>query len=335
MADENLTPSIDITKENITPMIYDIRGQKVMLDSDLAKIYGYETKVFNQQVKRNIEKFDEDFMFQLTKEESECCLRSQNVTLNESGNMRGQHLKYLPYAFTEQGVYMLMTVLKGELATKQSKALIRLFKSMKEYIEESRGLVTQSDFASLTLEVRSNAKAIEELRNNTATKEDIQKVMENFIDPDSYKEFFILDGQKVEADLAYMQIYKQAKASVQVIDNYIGLKTLELLRSVPTGIPITVFSDNVGVKDKLTKTMYNDFTKEYPSVKIKLISIGNRFHDRYIILDHGTATEKIYHCGASSKDAGQRFTSINVIQDTSVFTGLLTSLAGNPALKLT
>lgn len=196
-----------------------------------------------------MEKFDEDFMFQLTKEESECCLRSQNVTLNESGNMRGQHLKYLPYAFTEQGVYMLMTVLKGELATKQSKALIRLFKSMKEYIEESRGLVTQSDFASLTLEVRSNAKAIEELRNNAATKEDIQKVMENFIDPDSYKEFFILDGQKVEADLAYMQIYKQAKASVQVIG----------------------------------------------------------------------------------------FTSINVIQDTSVFTGLrlLTSLAGNPALKLT
>lgn len=332
MADENLTPSIDITKENITPMIYDIRGQKVMLDSDLAEIYGYQTKDFNRQVKNNIEKFDEDFMFQLTKDEA---LRCKKFTLNESGNMRGQHLKYLPYAFTEQGVYMLMTVLKGELATKQSKALIRLFKSMKEYIEESRGLVTQSDFASLTLEVRSNAKAIEELRNNAATKEDIQKVMENFIDPDSYKEFFILDGQKVEANLAYMQIYKQAKASVQVIDNYIGLKTLELLRSVPAGIPITVFSDNVGGKDKLTKTMFNDFTKEYPSVNINLISIGNKFHDRYIILDHGTATEKIYHCGASSKDAGQRFTSINVIQDTSMFTGLLASLAGNPALKLT
>ena len=109
-----------ITVEQMKNLIYEIRGQKVMLDVDLAKIYGYETKTFNQQVKRNIEKFDDDFMFQLTKEESETCLRSQIVTLNKNGNMRGQHMKYLPYAFTEQGIYMLMTVLKGDLATKQS-----------------------------------------------------------------------------------------------------------------------------------------------------------------------------------------------------------------------
>lgn len=100
-----------------------------MLDSDLARIYGYTTKTFNQQVQRNIEKFDEDFMFQLTDEEYNS-LRSQIVTLNG----RGQHRKYLPYAFTEQGIYMLMTVLKGELAIKQSKTLIRIFKEMKKYI---------------------------------------------------------------------------------------------------------------------------------------------------------------------------------------------------------
>ena len=199
---------IELTEENIESMVYEIRGQKVMLDVDLARIYGYETKNFNRQVKNNIEKFPEDFMFQLTMDEvkqlsrcyfcttknsvaeseetlrcknftlknsvaesekiersqfvtpeksvveseenswsqkstlknnsmeSEKTLWSQNVTLNKSGNLRGQHVKYLPYAFTEQGIYMLMTVLKGELAVKQSKALIRLFKGMKDYIGE-------------------------------------------------------------------------------------------------------------------------------------------------------------------------------------------------------
>lgn len=90
-----------ITAEQMKNLIYEIRGQKVMLDADLAKIYGYETKTFNQQVKRNIEKFDDDFMFQLTKEESEICLRSQNVTLNKNGNMQGQHIKYLPWRIRE------------------------------------------------------------------------------------------------------------------------------------------------------------------------------------------------------------------------------------------
>ena len=99
--------------------IFEIRGQKVMLDMDLARIYGYETKNFNRQVKNNIEKFPEDFMFQLTREEA---LRCKIFTLNDKGNMQGQHIKYLPYAFTEQGIYMLMTVLRGELAIKQSIA---------------------------------------------------------------------------------------------------------------------------------------------------------------------------------------------------------------------
>ena len=99
---------------------------------DLAEIYGYETKRFNEQVKNNIEKFDEDFMFQLMKDEFEDCSRSKNSTLNMKSG-RGQNVKYYPHAFTEQGIYMLMTVLRGDLAVKQSKALIRTFKRMKEY----------------------------------------------------------------------------------------------------------------------------------------------------------------------------------------------------------
>lgn len=123
------------TLESIKTHVYMIRGQQVMLDVDLAEIYGYELKAMNQQVKRNIERFPEDFMFQLKKEEiSMECLKSQFVTLNENGNKRGMHIKKMPYAFTEQGIYMLATVLKGELATKQSIFIMRAFKEMRHFI---------------------------------------------------------------------------------------------------------------------------------------------------------------------------------------------------------
>lgn len=115
--------TIELTQENVENMIYEIRGQRVMLDFDLARIYGYSTKNFNRQVKNNIERFGDDFMFQLTKNEWNGKLGCKNFTANYLSKHR-----YLPYAFTEQGIYMLMTVLKGELAIKQSIALIRLFK---------------------------------------------------------------------------------------------------------------------------------------------------------------------------------------------------------------
>ena len=127
-----------INEETIQNKIYVIRGQKVMLDFELAEIYGYTTKRFNEQVKNNIERFDEDFRFQLTKNEWDD-LRSKKSTSSWGGS------RYLPYAFTEQGIYMLMTVLKGELAVNQSKALIRTFKVMKDYIVENQGIILFSD----------------------------------------------------------------------------------------------------------------------------------------------------------------------------------------------
>ncbi|MCR5647546.1 MAG: ORF6N domain-containing protein [Acholeplasmatales bacterium] len=124
----------ELNNETIESMIYIIRGKKVMLDFELAKIYGYETKNFNRQVKNNIDKFDRDFRFQLNKEEYDIVLKCKNFTSSWGGNRKS------PYAFTEQGIYMLMTVLKGDLATRQSKALIRAFKQMKDYIVENNNL---------------------------------------------------------------------------------------------------------------------------------------------------------------------------------------------------
>lgn len=135
-----------MTLESVQSRVYVIRGQQVMLDYDLAEIYGYEVKRLNEQVKRNIARFPEDFMFRLKKEESpENCLKSQFVTLNENGNKRGLHIKKMPYAFTEQGIYMLATVLSGELAEQQSIFIMRAFREMRHYIKQNQQFVTQAE----------------------------------------------------------------------------------------------------------------------------------------------------------------------------------------------
>ena len=303
-----------IDETTIKNKIYYIRNQKVMLDFDLAEIYGYSTKRFNEQVKRNNEKFDDDFMFQLTEEEISEISRSQNATLNK-GTGRGSNIKYKPYVFTEQGIYMLMTVLRGELAVKQSKALIRMFKQMKDFIIENQDFISPKDLVQIAIQTNKNTKDIAEIKSQMATKEDLKKVMENFIDPDTYKHFLLMNGDKIEADVAYTKIYKSAKKSIFVIDNYIGLKTLELLRAAKDNVEVIIFSDNVRNKDMLTKSILNDFIRDYPNINLKMKIAGKKYHDRYIAIDYGTENEAFYLCGASSKDAGNKISSITKIEE--------------------
>jgi len=149
-----------IDENMLKSRIYTIRGLKVMLDADLAEIYGYSTKAFNQQIKNNIEKFDEDFRFQLDSEEIEGLSRSKFLTSMQIKGVKGGR-SYAPYAFTEQGIYMLMTVLKGERATAQSKALIRLFKQMKDYIiAENRNLLGNEGLVQIAMQTERNTKDI-------------------------------------------------------------------------------------------------------------------------------------------------------------------------------
>ena len=303
-----------IDETTIKNKIYYIRNQKVMLDFELAEIYGYSTKRFNEQVKRNNEKFDDDFMFQLTEEEISEISRSQNATLNK-GTGRGSNIKYKPYVFTEQGIYMLMTVLRGELAVKQSKALIRMFKQMKDFIIENQDFIGSKELLQIAVQTNQNTKDIAEIKSQMATKEDLKKVMENFIDPDTYKHFLLMNGDKIEADVAYTKIYKSAKKSIFVIDNYIGLKTLELLRTAKDNVEVIIFSDNVRNKDMLTKSILNDFIRDYPNINLKMKIAGKKYHDRYISIDYGTENEAFYLCGASSKDAGNKISSITKIEE--------------------
>ena len=309
---------IELTQENIESMIYIIRGQKVMLDFDLARIYGYETKRFNEQVKNNIEKFPEDFMFQLNEIESENILWSKKSTLNKSGNKTGMHFKYLPYAFTEQGIYMLMTVLKGELAIKQSLALIRLFKQMKDYIADNRVLLDANSLFKIPKRLDKHDREIRTI------KHDLKEVMSNFIDPNTYKHFLILDGEKVEGDYVYQTIYKTAKKSIILIDDYIGIKTLLLLKAASSNIEITIISDNVAAP-KLEEAFIEDF-KNTVNQSLSIIPSNNRFHDRYILIDCCTDNEIVYHCGSSSKDTGKKITTINKLDDAIVYKELIKSI---------
>ena len=329
MAEENKEIVI-VDDKTIQEKIYLIRGQRVMLDADLAEIYGYETKNFNRQVKNNIEKFEgEDFMFQLTENEFEN-LRCKNFTSSWGGS------RYLPNAFTEQGIYMLMTVLRGELAIRQSRALIRTFKQMKDFIIENQDFISSKELVQIAVQTNQNTKDIAEIKSQMATKEDLKKVMDNFIDPDTYKHFLLMNGDKIEADVAYTKIYKSAKKSIYVIDNYIGLKTLELLRAAKDNVEIIVFSDNVKNKDMLTKNILNDFRKDDPNINLKMKIAGKKYHDRYIAIDYGMDSEAFYLCGASSKDAGNKISSITKIEESSkdMYHTMFGGMLNNKDLKI-
>ena len=325
-------PLIDETL--LKSRIYTIRGVKVMLDADLAEIYGYTTKAFNQQVKNNIEKFDDDFRFQLTRTEYREILGSKFLTLEQ-----GKYSKTSPYVFTEQGIYMLMTVLKGERATAQSKALIRLFKQMKDYIvaENHQLLGTAGiaqiaaqtaqnthDIAVVSAEVKELSGEVRDIRSDLGKiNVDLQMVMENFIDPSTYRHFLILNGQKLEADVAYAQIYSMAKKTLLIVDNYVDVKTLNLLRSVHKGVSLLIASDRCAC---ITDDMLNDFRAAMPGVSIDKVSAAHKFHDRYILVDFKTKSEKLYHCGASSKDAGNKITTIVQLDDVEAYRNMFEEL---------
>ena len=318
------TKEIVLIDENLLKSkVYSIRGVKVMLDADLAEIYGYSTKDFNRQVKNNLERFAEDFRFQLTKDEVALLSRCKNFTLKKSSeNGRGSNIKYNPYAFTEQGIYMLMTVLKGELAIRQSMALIRLFKEMKDYIvAENQQLIGADGLAQLGAQTALNTREIGLVRqglgnlSNTvfSMQDDLQKVMDNFIDPNTYKHYLIMNGQKLEADIAYTQIYALAKKSIYVIDEYVCVKTLDLLRGVPEGLEIMIFSDQWG-RQVLTEAILADFRAARPDLTLSVRSAMGIFHDRYVFIDYNEENEILYHCGPSSKDAGNRVATVATLE---------------------
>ena len=333
---------VEVTEELLREKLYEVRGVKVMLDSDLAEIYGYTTKALNQQVKNNNDRFDSEFTFKLTQEEWKD-LRSKNLTSSWGGS------RHLPNVFTEQGVYMLMTVLKGELAAKQSKDLVKTFKKMKDYILGNQDLIGQRDIMQITMQSAENKAEISRLRmdlgsvekqmsdvmdqlSDVVTKSDLADMMNSFVN-DEDNGCLMYNTKYCSADVAYSSIYSQAKKSVYLIDNYIGLRTLVLLKNAPAGADIKIFSDNIG-SGKLHNVEYTDFCREYPNIKLTMQHTGGIYHDRFIVLDYGTKNERVFLCGASSRDAGARITSI--VEDFGIdkYDPLVKKLLKNGVLQL-
>ena len=313
-----MTESTELmTVDNICNRVYIIRGQQVMLDYDLAEIYGYEVKRLNEQVKRNITRFPEDFMFQLTTEE-DGILKSQIATSSWGGKRK------LPYAFTEQGIYMLATVLRGELAEQQSIFIMRAFREMRHYIKQNQQFVTQSEMHLVSARVSEISVQMSNMADRQKrTEQDMQIIQksidtlnENFVSDKDFKNFVIYKGQKFEADAAYIDIYQRARKSIYVVDDYVNTKTLQLLSQKQSGVEVVLFTENGhGRKGFLTSAVVSDFRNQYPPLRIKS---NPDCHDRLIVLDYALPTEQAYHCGASSKDAGKKLCAINVILETSM-----------------
>ncbi|MBO4532244.1 MAG: ORF6N domain-containing protein [Treponema sp.] len=287
---------ISILEDNsIRSKIHIIRGQQVMLDFDLAEIYGYSTKAFNQQVKNNIERFDEDFRFQLSDTEVTELSRSKFLTSIQTKGIKGGRT-YNPYAFTEQGIYMLMTVLKGNLAVTQSKMLIRTFKEMKHFIQNNSHIFVELDNIKKHL-----------LESDLHHKETDKKVQELFSLMDKYNiketQGIFFQGQIFDAYAKFESFLAAAKKEIILIDNYVDLSILQRLAKKKKGVSVTIYT---APKTKLTAQDIQTFNAQYPTLTVNHTT---KNHDRFLIIDNST----IYHIGASLKDLGKKCFGFSVL----------------------
>ena len=289
-----------IVKDNIKieNLIYEIRGKQVMLDSDLAMLYGCKngTKSLNLAVKRHINRFPERFMFQLTKEEySSIYSRFQFETLNKNNQKQGLNIKYLPYVFTEQGVAMLSAILKTDVAEEISIKIMDAFVAMKNIINTS--LIEQKYINRLVLEHDNEIRLLQELFNKLSTKEKINHIFYN--------------GQIYDAYSLLIDILNKAKKEIIIIDNYAGKELFDITKDIKVNIKI--YTKNI---DEVSKKKY---MQEYSNIEIITTDI---FHDRFIILDN----KELYNLGSSLKDIGKKCTSINRIEGSTILKELISRL---------
>ncbi len=280
-------------KENIVieDMIYNIRGVQVMLDKDVAKLYQVETKRLNEVIKRNIDRFPKEFCFKLTKEETEeLSLRSQIATLNKNNNSRGQHIKYLPYVLTEQGIMMLSGLLKSDIAVKVNIQIINAFVYMRKYISKdlNNNILINHENRILKLEESFN-----KLNNNT-------KVNTVFY-----------GGQIYDAYSLFMDILNKAKKEIIIIDNYAGKELLDIIKNIKTNIVV--------VSSNIDDTLKKKYEMQYKNVTF---INNNKFHDRFIIIDK----DILYTCGSSFKDLGKKCFYIGLIEDREILNNIISKL---------
>jgi len=283
--------------EDLENRIYTVRGLHVMVDTDLAELYKVETKVLNQAVKRNIERFPTIFRFQLTENEwknlrsqnatlEDISLRSHNVTLN---NSRGKHRKYLPWVFTEQGVAMLSAVLKSETAVHVSIQIMQAFVQMRKFMVNYSGLFKRLDKVERK-QLEADTK-FERIFNAMQTKQ---------LAP---KQGIFFEGQVFDAYIFISDLLRTANKEIILIDNYIDDTVLTLLDKRKKDVAVCIYTKNIDKKMKLDIEKHN---LQYSPIDIKTFS---KSHDRFLIIDH----KSVYHIGASLKDLGKKWFAFSKI----------------------
>jgi len=281
-----------ITIDSIQNRILTVRGKQVMLDSDLAELYDVSTGRLNEQVKRNIERFPQDFMFQLTKNEwNEISLRSQNATLNTG---RGRHRKYLPFVFTEQGVSSLSGVLKSEIAVKVNIAIMRAFVGMRKFLMENATVFQRLDKIELKqLETDKKVGSIIKALEDKSIK---------------HNQGIFFNGQVFDAYTFVSDLIRSAKKSIILIDNYIDDTVLTHFTKREKSVSFTIFTKNISKQLKLDIEKHN---AQYEPVTVKVFTDA---HDRFLIIDE----KDFYHFGASLKDLGKKWFAFSKMDISSV-----------------
>ena len=278
--------------DSIQNRIYTLRGVQVMLDDDLAEIYQVQTKVFNQAVKRNSNRFPESFRFQLSENEwkqfkSQIVtstkanpLRSQNVTIE---SQRGKHRKYLPYAFTEQGVAMLSAVLRSDTAVNVSIQIMQAFVEMKKFITNNALLFHRLEKVEL-----------KQMETDQKVLQIFNAIQKNSLKP---KQGIFFEGQVYDAYTFVADLIRSAENSIVLIDNFIDDTVLTLFTKRMPQVKITIFTKRINKQLALDLKKYNE---QYSPIQIKEFADS---HDRFLILDEKT----VYHFGASLKDLGKKW----------------------------
>ena len=269
-----------IVPQEIKNFIYTIRDKQVMLDSDLAKIFQVETKVFNQAVKRNVDRFPDIFRFQLTQDEFDTInLRSQIVT--SSLNYGGR--RYLPFVFTEQGIAMLSAVLRSDVAIKVSIEIINAFVEMRRMVSNHASLFQRLDYIEYK-QLQADQKF-----------EELFKALES---GKLYSEKGIFyNGQVFDAYTFVADIIRNAKSSIILLDNYVDDTVLTLLGKRNENVTATIYTKSISNQLQLDLQRYNS---QYPAIEVEVFSNA---HDRFLIIDNA----ELYHIGASLKDLGKKW----------------------------
>lgn len=290
--------------KEIEEKIFTFRGIQVMIDKDLADVYGVKTKALNQAVKRNVERFPERYRFQPSDNELDelvtKCDRLQ-ILKHSSSN---------PYAFTEQGVSMLASVLKSDTAVQTSIKIIDAFVAMRHFMLSNAKLFTEIDNLK-----QHKIETDVHLLENDKKIEQILTLLDKNKDEDKQRLFF--DGQIFDAFSFMVSIVKKANKDIILIDNYVNVETLDILAKKKEMVNVQIITSK---NTKLTQFDIDKFNAQYPTLTL---NFTDKFHDRFFIIDHSTA----YHIGASIKDAGKKCFGVNLSNDHWLLDILLTKLS--------